>query len=560
VGLVLGLGGSDHDFSAAIVDGGEIRVAIEDERIQRVKRGLVDWDAQPARDAAHYCMKAAGVSLDQMDGVFCCDDLDRPTTWLDWSRVKFVNHHTAHAAASYFTSPHRQSALLVIDGHGSPIAEDEDHLEVETISIGWAEESSLSIRPLQTGRQKKSSNAWRHVCENSIGWFYSIVTRALGFGRIGQGKAMGLAAHGTPALLRPLSEFVEISPDGRFRFDAYAGISDWLKEKLDGRPGAMQVRADIAFAAQEIFADAIVAAAREAHREAPSEVLCFGGGCALNTLANSRILESTPFEHVSVFPAAGDNGLSVGAAFYGAHCLLGQPRPEPSQGWRGRRVYTGRDHADEEIEAALSNAPVASSRPADLAGETARALVAEETVAVCRGRSEIGPRALGNRSLLALPRLARMRDHINLRVKQRESFRPLAPVVPLKYVNTYFEGVEESPYMLLVARVRANAREQLAAVTHVDGTARLQTVRPEDNPFLHRILELIGESTGIPVLLNTSLNFPEKPIVETPADALELFVARPIDTLVLGDRMVRKHSPWADPRSMFDSSPQHTAR
>jgi carbamoyltransferase len=558
--LVLGLGGSDHDFSAAIVRGAAIEVAIEDERIQRIKRGSVDWDAQPARDAALYCLETSGVGLDQLAGIFCCDDLERPTAWLDWSQVTFVNHHTAHAAASYFTSPHRRSTLLVIDGHGSPIAESKDDFEVETISIGWGEETSLSISPLQTGLQKKSSNSWRHVCENSIGWFYSIVTTALGFGRTGQGKAMGLAAYGTPALHRSLSEFVEIQSDGRFRFDAYGGISNWLTEKLESQPHAMQVHADIAYAAQEIFVDAIIAAAGEAYRQAPSEILCFGGGCALNTLANSRILEATSFDQVSVFPAAGDNGLSVGAAFYGAHCLLGQPRMPPSLGWRGRGVYTGRDYPAEAIDAALLNGPVASYRPTDLVGEAARAVIEGEIVAVCRARSEIGPRALGNRSLLALPRPASIRDHINLNVKQRESFRPLAPVIPLEHVDTYFEIAGESPYMLLVATVRPEARDRLAAVTHVDGTARLQTVRFEDNPFLYRLLELVGEATGIPVLLNTSLNLPGKPIVETPADALELFVNRPIDILVLGDRLVRKYSPWVDPRSLPGSLPHHIVR
>jgi carbamoyltransferase len=554
--LVLGLGGSDHDFSAAIVSGSAIRVAIEDERIQRIKRGSVEWDAQPTRDAALYCLEAAGVSMDQLTGIFCCDDLERPAAWLDWSQVTIVNHHTAHAAASYFTSQHRRATLLVIDGHGSPITESKDHFEVETISIGWGEGAALSISPLQTGIQAKSSNSWRHVCENSIGWFYSIVTAALGFGRTGQGKAMGLAAYGTPALVRPLREFVEIRPDGRFAFDAYGGISGWLREQLESRPNAVQVRADIAYAAQEIFVDAIVAAAREAYRQAPSEILCFGGGCALNTHANTRILETTPFNHVSVFPAAGDNGLSVGAAFYGAHCLLDQDRRPPDAGWRGRMVYTGRDYSAESIEAELLNAPVASSRPVDLEGEVARALIEGEIVAVCRGGSEIGPRALGNRSLLALPRPSRIRDHINLNVKQRESFRPLAPVVPLEHVGTYFEGVEESPYMLLVATVRAEVRDLLAAVTHVDGSARLQTVRLEDNPFLHRLLGLVGEATGVPVLLNTSLNFPNKPIVETPAEALELFIGRPIDVLVLGDRLVRKYSPWAKPGSLPGSLPQ----
>jgi carbamoyltransferase len=558
VDLVLGLGGSDHDFSAAIVEWGEIKVAIEDERLHRVKRGSVDWDAQPARDAAHYCLEAEDVRLDQLAGIFCCDDLERPTSWLDWSQVTFVNHHAAHAASSYFTSPHRRAALLVIDGHGSPLAEDGDHLQVETISVGWAEENSLTIAPLQTGKQRRSSNSWRHVCENSIGWFYSIVTQALGFERTGQGKAMGLAAYGTPELLTPLREFVDISRDGRFRFDAYGGISRWLKGQLEN-PKSMQVRADIAYAAQEIFVEAIVAAAAEAHRQAPSETLCFAGGCALNTLANSRILAETPFSEVSVFPAAGDNGLSVGAAMYGAHCVLGQPRSEPAANWRARRVYTGRSYGSEEIAAVLRPAPVASSSPPDLATAAAEVLVAGETLAVCRGGSEIGPRALGNRSLLALPSPASMRDHVNLRVKERESFRPLAPVVPIEHVNTYFEGVEESPFMLLVAKVRAEMRDLLPATTHIDGTARVQTVRAEDNPFLYRLLELTGEATGVPVLLNTSLNFPGKPIVETPADALELFTRRPIDAMVLGDQIVRKYSPWIDPAILVGAHPQQAA-
>jgi len=330
-----------------------------------------------------------------------------------------------------------------------------------------------------------------------------------------------------------------------------------LTATLSESENPMQVRADIAYAAQEIFVEAIVAAARETHRQYPSPTLCFGGGCALNTLANTRIMEATPFEEVFVFPAAGDNGLAVGAAFYGAHSLLGQPRRTASPGWRSRAVYTGRDYSAAEIEAAMERAPVAGSKPADLAEEAARALAGGQTVAICRGRSEIGPRALGNRSLLALPASARMRDHVNLNIKQRESFRPLAPVVPLEHLATYFEGISsESPYMLLVARVRPEAREALAAVTHVDGTARVQTVRGEDNPFLHRLLELVGEATDTPVLLNTSLNLRGKPIVETPSDALNVFLRCPIDALILGDWIARKYTPWVPHASHFPAVPE----
>jgi len=554
-GPVLGLGGSNHDFSAAIVEGGAIRVAIEDERVQRVKEARAEWHSQPARDAAAYCLEAAGLELEQLAGVFSCDDLERPTDWINWGNVTFINHHTAHAAASFFSSPHPRATLLVVDGHGSTTGETDDGFEVETVSIGSAEGSALVLEPLVTGVQRKSPSSWRYIAENSIGWFYEVVTIALGFGDSGAGKTMGLAAYGTPALLAPLREHVEIGLDGSFRFDPYAGIWDWLTDSLSRSPNATQVRADIAYAAQEIFVEAIAAAAMEAHRRSPAPVLCFGGGCALNTLANSRILETTPFEQVSVFPAAGDNGLAVGAAFYGFHAVHGQPRAAGSEGWRGRAVYTGRRYSDQEINAALAGAPVTATCPNDVGEEAAQALTRGETVAMFRGRSEIGPRALGNRSLLALPHPASMRDHINLNVKHRESFRPLAPVVPLEHVSTYFEGISESPYMLLVATVRPDMRERLAAITHIDGTARVQTVRREDNPFLYRLLDLVGESTGIPVLLNTSLNLRGEPIVETPTDALDVFARCPIDVLVLGDHIARKYSPWATPS--FSASGAH---
>jgi len=369
---------------------------------------------------------------------------------------------------------------------------------------------------------------------------------------------MGLAAFGTPAHLAALSAFVDIGPDGRFWFDPYAGIWDWLAITLRSSGNPFQVRADIAYAAQEILGDAVVAAANEAHRRAPSQVLSYGGGCALNTLANSRILAETLFEQLCIFPASGDNGLAIGAALYGAHMVLGEPRPDRPADWRARAAYTGRDLAQADIDAAIERAPVFAERPDDLAKSVAEALARGETAAVCRGGSEIGPRALGHRSLLALPGPARMRDHINLNIKQRESFRPLAPVVPIEDVDTYFSGIVESPYMLLVGEVRPEHRERLGAVAHIDGTARVQTVRPEDDPFLYRLLRCVGDATGVPIVLNTSLNRRGEPIVETPADALGLFVDLPIDVLVLGDRLVRKYSPWAGLRALPGWQPQAT--
>lgn len=555
-GAVLGLGGSTHDFSAAIVSDGVISVAIEDERVQRVKRGRAEWYSRPARDATGYCLEAAGVELAELDGIYCCGNLERPADWIDWSKVAFVDHHAAHAAASFFTSPHERSTLLVVDGHGGPVRESDGDWDLQTISIGWAEGTEMTVVPHQTGKRRKTSSGWHYIMRNSIGWFYRIVTLALGFGHAELGKTMGLAAYGTPRYVEGLAQFVDIPADGRFTFDPYEGIWDWLTETLADAGNSARVRADLAYAVQEIFVEAVIAAARAAYRQAPSDVLSFGGGCALNTTGNARILEATPFESLAIFPAAGDNGLSVGAALYGAHVLGDQPRRPASPGWRGRMVYLGREYLDEDIDTALDGAPVLDSRPVDLEREAARILTDGACVAICRGRSEIGPRALGNRSLLALPGPSQIRDHINLNVKGRESFRPLAPVVPFEHLNTYFDGLEESPHMLLVANVREEFRKRLGAVTHVDGSARVQTVRAEDNPFLHRLLEIVGEFTGVPVLLNTSLNLPGKPIVETPSDALALFVERPIDALVLGDRLVRKYSPWVPKSQLANSSPQ----
>lgn len=554
-GLVLGLGGSNHDFSAAIAENGRLLVAIEDERLQRIKRGRTEWHARPAHDATEYCLEANAMTLGDIDAVFSCDDLEMPhDDWLDWERVTLVNHHTCHAAAAFYTSPFEAAALLVIDGHGSPLAETDTSYEVETISIGVATEAAFELAPSEVGLQRRTSSSWRYVTQNSIGWFYKIVTDALGFGSTGQGKAMGLAAFGNDRFVKDMQSFVEFG-SGRFTFDPYAGFWDWLVETLAGASNPAQTRADLAFAAQEIFTDAVVRAADEAYRRHPQKALCFGGGCALNTLANSRILAETPFEELWVFPAAGDGGLAVGAALYGTHQRLELPRPSREAGAAGRSVYLGRSYGDDEIEAAIAERPVLAARPADLVGSIVDAIVDGETVGLFNGGAEMGPRALGHRSLIALPRDVAMRDHINLNVKHRESFRPLAPAVPIEHVDEYFTGVAESPFMLLVGEVRPEARRQLAAVTHVDGTARLQTVRREDNPFLHDLLLAVGERTGVPVLLNTSLNGPGEPIVETPQDALRLFIERPIDLLVLQRSLVRKYTPWVDHSALAKAHP-----
>ena len=360
---VLGIGGSNHDFSAAIVEDGELVVAIEDERVQRIRHGRHDWASRPASASVQYCLDSLSLRLDDIDLIVANDDLERPHTWLDWPSVTFLNHHTAHASASFLTSPARESTLLVVDGHGSALRETAADYIVETISIGWADPSAVSVQPLQVGSQRRTSSSWRYVGGNSIGAFYEIVTDAIGFGDEGQGKTMGLAGYGRDSLEARLREFVVIGEDGTFLFDPYDGIWDWLVTVIGRANNRFQVRADLAYAVQQVFGDAVIAAARAAYARHPSPVLSFGGGCSLNTIVNSRILGETDFEALYVFPGGGDQGLAVGCALYGYHWMLGQPRSESRPGWRGRCVYLGRTYCPREIEDAISSRPVSASLP-----------------------------------------------------------------------------------------------------------------------------------------------------------------------------------------------------
>lgn len=547
--FILGVGGSGHDFSAALLRGDELLVAIEDERLVRRKHGPIDWHASPTSSAVRYCLEAANVTLDDIDHIFANRDLALPYGPLREDRITFIPHHMAHAAAAFFHSGYSKAAILILDGHGGPTSMDSEALNLETVSLGTGEDIDIRLVTHQSGRKKLASASWRYITSDSLGSFYKVVTEALGFGTRGQGKTMGLAAYGDQSLYREMRHFAFMTAERRFKFDPYGGIYDWLSTRLSHTGNNFQVRANVAAAGQRIFEETLTDLALLCYGGGDTTNLCLGGGCALNTVANTRLLDTTPFKHIYIYPASGDNGLAVGAAYYGYHKILGLPRRQRPKQFQGAEAYCGRPYSATEIERALDSFPVFYRRPSDLLKEACTALASGSVIGLFRGRSEIGPRALGNRSIIADPRHQNLRDHINLNIKGRESFRPLAPVVPASRADEFFVLPIPSPFMLLVARIRSHVADQLEAVRHVDGTARVQTLEREANPFLFDLLMRFEEISGFPILVNTSFNLRDQPLVETPEDALHTFLSCPMDLLILEEFLVEKHTPWA-PRSI----------
>ncbi len=543
---ILGIGGSDHDFSASIIRNGKIEVAIEDERITRIKHGSKSWDSEPTKPSIDYCLSSLGMSITDVDYIYSNLHMVKRVDDLRLNNVKKLSHHLTHASSAYFTSVFDNSTLVVIDGAGNRVSTDGNRQDLETISIGYARNNSLKIELTQTGNRYITSRAWLYKLNNSIGAFYDIITESLGFGELADGKTMGLAPYGDQSLVEPLREFVKISNTGNFTYDPYGGIWDWLTEAITNHKNAFQIRANIAKAAQVIFEEAVFSVCNHAYKVNPSPNLCYSGGCALNSVANAKIKENTPFEFLHVFPAPSDNGTAIGAALYGYHVEMGYKKASLKIDGLGKMAYTGRLYSEEEILQQLHSYPV-HFRKIDDDFETVASLLHQgNVIGWFKGGSEFGPRSLGNRSILADPSKSWMRNHINLNVKNRETFRPFAPIVLADRATTYFEIDEPSPFMLNVFKVKRPFQMKLPAITHVDYTARVQTLDRLTNPDLYSLIEKFESISGFPILLNTSFNRQGEPIVETPKDALECFLSTNIDILILGGYMVEKHTPWAD--------------
>jgi carbamoyltransferase len=557
---VLGVNAIFHDPSAALVVDGVAVAAIEEERLSRRKHGKrpVPFSAWELPDLAmRWCLDEAGLRPEDLDAVaysfdpaLCApaDDLGLHDPWdhlrqeyarrcpaflaeslpgLDPARVRLVQHHVAHAASAGLAAPHDSSACLVLDGRG----ERASHLS------GHYVEGRLEILATQS-------------LPHSLGLLYEDLTAHLGFLRSSdEYKVMALASYGTPRHLGDFRELVQATSDGGFLTDKV----DWAAYAPAADPGESlsPAHADLAASVQRRLEEVLVDLAMWLHERTGERVLTMAGGTALNCVANTVIARQTPFEAVWVQPAAGDAGTSLGAALHVTQELAGA-----SSGRRTGRATTpmttaalGRGWSDDDLADALGTAHLpftTPSSPSALAAEVAEVLAGDGVVAWFQGRSEFGPRALGHRSLIAHPgtpgNLERLND-----IKGREQFRPIAPLVLLDRAAEIFDGPVPSPYMLFVHDVDPAWRERLCTVVHVDGTARIQTVDPADEPLLARLLTAFEDRTGLPVLVNTSLNTAGRPMVDSPRDALELFGSTPVDLLVLGPHLVRRAAAFEAP-------------
>ena len=537
---VLGVNGVFHDPAAALVVDGEIVAAAEEERFTRRKHGKAPvpfstWELP--EQAARWCLAHAGLEPEDVDAVAYSYEprlaaaagpdltdgaweglrtlyaqraprfLATALPGLDPERVRFVPHHVAHAASAYLAAPVETSSVLVLDGRG----ERASHL------AGRALDGELKILAIQ-------------YLPHSLGLLYEEATEHLGFKRSSdEYKVMALAAYGQPRFLGILRERVRATGQGGFETLPV----DWNRLAPRVRAEAWDERhADLAASVQTRLQEVMLDLACWLHAVTGDCDLTMAGGVALNCVANSFLAEHGPFDRVWVQPAAGDAGTALGAALYIARGLGDPIAPM-------RSVALGRGWTDEEIGGWLRRSAVAHERPDDIAEAAAEILADNGIVAWFQGRSELGPRALGHRSLLANPahagNLSRLND-----IKGREQFRPVAPMVLLERAASIFEGPLPSPFMLFTHRVQPEWRGRIPAAIHVDGTARIQTVDPLEEPLVARLLTGFELRTGLPVLVNTSLNTAGRPMVDDPRDALECFGSAPIDALAIGPYLVRR--------------------
>jgi carbamoyltransferase len=595
--IILGISAYHANASAAIVVDGQLIAAAEEERFNRVK-----YAAGLPVHAIRFCLAEAGTTLDQVNYFAIPRDpwarlgtklrfaLRMPRFAIDRARVmaRFsglkeelakefemnpesirapfhrIEHHVAHLASAYFVSPFDRAAVLSVDGLG------------DFASAMWATGAGATL-------QSHGATTFPH----SLGMYYTALTQYLGFWKFGdEYKVMGLAAYGQPAYLEEFRKIVCADPGMKFRLnldyfthqrqgpemtwhDANSTpvLGQLFSNTLEKRLGPArkadepleQRHKDLAASMQARLEEVLLEHVSALAKRTNEKSLCLAGGVAFNCVANGKMLDRTPFDRIYVQPAAGDAGLSVGAAFAVEHAVLGKPRTFAMEhpGW-------GPGFSESQIKKALngnqnSHDLEASELPEDeLVKQTAQEIAAGRVVGWFQGRAEWGPRALGNRSIVADPRRADMKDVLNARIKHREMFRPFAPSILEESVADYFEQTHPSPFMTFAYAVRAEKRSSIPATTHTDGTARLQTVSRRTNPLYWKLIRAFGDLTGVPVLVNTSFNDNE-PIVCRPEEALDCFTRTRMDVLVMGNRILRKKTnPEASPTISVASGPNST--
>jgi len=591
---ILGISAFYHDSAAALIEDGLIRAAAQEERFTRKKH-----DASFPRNAVAYCLSSAGGGLESVDYIAFYDkpllkferlletyiafaprgfgsfrmamplwlreklfqkallrrELRRWYPDFDWeTKLLFTEHHQSHAASAFYPSPFDQAVILTMDGVG----------EWATTSVG-------------RGQGKMLEMVKEIHFPHSLGLLYSALTYYTGFKvNSGEYKVMGLAPYGEPRFKATiLDNLIDLKPDGSFRldlsyFDYCTGLrmtNEKFAALFGGKPRDPEARLtqremDLAASIQAVCEEVVLRLTRGIAAETGARNLCLAGGVALNCVANGKVLRDGKFERLWVQPAAGDAGGAIGAALVAYHGFHGRERAigNTIDGMSG--AYLGPEYGDDEIADRLTKLGAAFEQNDDraLVDQTVAALTQEKAVGWFQGRMEFGPRALGARSILGDARSPSMQKTLNLRVKYRESFRPFAPAVLREDVAQWFELDGDSPYMLLVADVVVPRRRQMTeaeralfgidklnvprseipAVTHVDYSARVQTVHRETNPRFHALLSRFKERTGCPVLVNTSFNVRGEPIVCTPEDAFRCFMGTDIEVLAIGNCLLRK--------------------
>lgn len=558
---VLGISCFYHDSSACLVHDGKVVAAAQEERFSRVKN-----TSEFPIHSIRFCLEHAGITIDQVDHIAYFEKpflkfarvitdhlLSWPFSWTAFERampkwltsrlslpvtiedelgytgkISYLKHHLSHAASSFYASPFEDAAIITADGVG----------EWATFSVGVGHGTKIEV-------EKEIHYP------NSLGLLYTAVTTFVGFdAHGGEGKTMGLAGYGDPKpLLSKLKDVVKLNADGSFVLDeSYfsfrTGKRMWSEkwEKTFGKPRLVgepweQHHYDLAASCQELVEEVIITNARLLQERTGLKNLCLAGGVTLNCVANAKILERTGFTNIFVQPAAGDAGGALGAALYVYHALYGLgPRQKLDH------AYLGPEFSDDEIEKALEASGLKARKVDEntLCREVAQAIHANKAIGWFQGRMEFGPRALGNRSIIGNATFNGMKDILNLRIKKREPFRPFAPIVLEEKCSEYFHLSIKSPYMLLAPLVRKEMRAKVPAITHVDGTARVQTCDQTSNVRLRKLITEFEKLSGVPVIINTSFNRKGEPVVCTPAHAIDCFQQTQMDLLAIGSFIVEK--------------------
>jgi|FLYN01.1.fsa_nt_gi carbamoyltransferase len=595
---ILGISCFYHDSAAALIHDGVLVAAAMEERFTRRKH-----DNGFPTLAIQFCLKQAGITGEDLDYVVFYEkplvkferillttlntfpksagvwresmlawlkeklwikNIIQKETGVRYDRVLFCDHHMSHAASAFFASPFKEAAVLTVDGVG----------EWTTTTLGKA----TSVWEGETGKQNSIILFQEQRFPHSLGLLYSAFTAFLGFQvNDGEYKVMGMAPYGQPRYVDKIYRiFQQSASDGSFhlnmnyfsfhhstqhtyneRFLELFGEprqpgDDFFTPEIDPTRAAAerataeknQYYADIAASIQRVLEEALIAAARYLHQKTGLSKLVMAGGVALNTTANYRLLCETPFDEIYIQPAAGDDGGALGAALWAYHIVLGKPR-----NWVMPNAYWGQEFTDGEAKQFLDSRGIKyesfEENEDALLDIVADELTKKKIIGFFQGRFEWGPRALGNRSILADPRTAEMKEIVNMKIKYREPFRPFAPVILRERAPEYFDypDVEkhEAPrYMLMVSPIKTDKQDKIAAVCH-QGTGRLQTIERETNPRYYGVVERFGQATGIPVVLNTSFNLRGEPIVTSPRDAWNTFNNSDLDLLVIGSLLVRKN-------------------